>query len=171
MQITNELRRNTEASASPVQLSLYAGSEAGGRLRTIAEQFGIDNEDAYTIFAVAAGDVVLGLVPPDNVEEMLHQRLPGLSGVMAAGLSKAIVSYANPALSQGTQPVQEQSALASEINDLEETVAHLEPVRTMASDMQAHTPEEETLHSSSQDNLLQHEPIEAGPRWDSDTSE
>jgi hypothetical protein len=140
----------------------------------MADQYGITNLDAYRIFALLVGDVVLGLIPQQEVQQVLEGRLPGLSASMSAGLTAAILTYAAPVQEPSTTPAAPTpppaANLQSEISDLEETVSHLEPVRTMASDMHAHAPVEEVAHTTSQDHILEYQEIEEGPSWETDSS-
>lgn len=185
MDITLEMWRKAEEAATPTQMSLYAGPQAGEAVRAMADQFGLTNSDAYTIFATTVGDVVLKLVNPNELQQVLEERLPGLTQNLSVSLANAILDYAAPALQEQAPapsasgpvinpPTVDQftkPALQNEIDELENTVSHLEPLRTMSSDMHNHAPAEPT-YQSSQDELLQRPPQQnTGPRWDTDTSQ
>lgn len=167
--ITNQVRDAAEAKASPAQLELYATAEAGRKLRTIANQFNITNDEAYGIFAVTAGDVVLGLVRPEELGEVLLGRLPGLPQSTAVELADAINRFAAPVYAENSTKIISNPELQAEISSLENTVSHLEPVRTMSHDMQQYSSEEQAYTATGQSDILNRR--DDTPRWETDTTE
>ena len=162
--ITNRLRDEAELTATPLQMDLYASVEAGRKLREIANQYNITDRNTYGMFALTAGDVVLKLLPPDELLAVLEKDLPQLDKNVRVGLAHAIEEYAAPALREQTPKGATAQSLQSEIQELEHTVSRLEPLRTMASDMHAYEASDAT-HQSNQDDLLSKR---SGPRWESE---
>jgi hypothetical protein len=170
--ISNSQRDAAEEHLTPVQLSLYEGRAAGRQLRSFANEAGITSERAYTIYAIAVGDMILGLVPRssrEQIRQLFEERLPGLNDDQLDGLAIAIENYLAP-LDDDTGVLSTQQ-LDAEINNLETTMSRLQTLRTMSDDM--HTAKEEVVHRSSQDDILQNsaksEASSTTPRWGSDT--
>ncbi len=92
---TREQITQAELNATPAQLALYDTPEAGARIYAIAEKFGLESENAYRIFAILVGDIVLALIPRDDIEAEINVRLPGFDSVKSKELRVAIISYMN----------------------------------------------------------------------------
>lgn len=154
-----------EASLTPEQLALYDSPAAGQRLQLIAEKNGLNTEAAYGLFAVFVGDVVLGLIPHNEIKQKLQERLPGLNDTTATQLDSAIKQYVSGGLTTNGFDI------SKEIEETESTIKSLDTVRTMAGDMQGHQTNEGTYRSS-QDELLSRQNTanqNVGPRWDTET--
>ncbi len=98
--ITNNDRDQAEATATPVQMELFATTEAGRQLWAIAEHFGVTADDTYGTFSIIAGDVVLKLLSPEELATTLQEHLPSLAPAIVTGLTQAILDYAAPALNE-----------------------------------------------------------------------
>ena len=103
--------------------------------------------------------------------EIAERLVSGFFLVLPDGL-KGIQLAAYTALSETQAP--EALNLESEIKKAEEELESLHPIRTMAEDMQ-HAKKEESVHSSSQENLLQKDSDSStpsnssAPRWGSES--
>jgi hypothetical protein len=165
MLVTNEQRDSAEETATLAQLQLYDTPEAGAKLRAIADTLGITSDKMYNAYAIAVGDLILGLVPTSQMRELFAERLPDLSGEQLNGLVSEIEQF--------LVPLQKASSLATdlqaEISSLETTVSQLPPMRTMSHDMQQYTEEEQTYSAANQDDLLKREPADS--RWETDTND
>ena len=119
--ITNNDRDQAEATATPVQMELYATTEAGRQLRAIAKHYGITDSDDYGAFAITAGDVVLMLLSPEELETTLKEFLPNLAPAVITGLTQAILDFAAPALNETPEnPGTPNPVLQEELQRLKE---------------------------------------------------
>lgn len=155
MQVTRTQRQEAEKNITATQEQLFSSVEAGQRLRAIATNIGITSDKPYTIFAVTVGDLILKLVPQNQLRTLFEERLPGISQDKLEILEKELSVF--------LAPLADNEELEDDISSLETTINQLEPMRTMQGDIKAHTPPE-TTHQSSQDSLLQKDDT---PRWDS----
>lgn len=176
--LTNQQRDTAYESATNQQLYLYENPESGAALMAIANKHNLSSSATYTTFAIAIGDVILGLVPQEKLPDLLIERLqitrPEAMKVTAdildflAPLSQTQPAAKPPVVSSGTQPTptaiprkpQPDTALADEIMATEiELESAVQPMRTMAHDMEtARNPQPasaDVVHqASSQSDLL-----------------
>ncbi len=170
MNFTDEQREDAYNTATAKQRSLYEGSENGQALYTISQRHGISDQDRHLHFLVAVGDVILGLVPQEKLPELFVERLQ-ISQPDAMRITADVLDFLAP-LNQPTntpvpittqpQPAEmtkvstdSQDTLAAELAETEAAFKQLQPIRTMAHDMETIRTEEEPVHqAASQETIL-----------------
>ena len=72
----NSQNRNDLYKAAPANIQdLYSGEETGELLWRVSTQLGMTGGDTYRAFALAVGDVILGMYKKESLEVLLQQRL------------------------------------------------------------------------------------------------
>ena len=172
MDISKQQKQEAVQKITPVQERLYSDPESGTLLVAIADTHQITGDEQYTAFAIAVGDVILGLVPQEKLPELLVERL-GIERPAAMRITADVLDFLAP-LDQPeatetttTVPINntEQSndnSLASEIAEAEAAMKSMQPIRTMSHDMEIKrgTPADEPTHTgASQADLLDRPPL------------
>jgi hypothetical protein len=179
--ITYEQRESAYDSATKTQQHMYSGYGAGVPIYSIAQKHKIQS---HTDFAIAIGDVILGLVPQEKLPELLVERL-GVERPAAMRITADVLDFLAPldepqpeaSDTATTVPINNpeptnDNSLASEIAEAEAAMKTMQPIRTMSQDMEVMrgTPTDEPTHTAaSQDDLLkqtQTKPAEpSSQRW------
>ena len=164
--ITYEQRESAYDSATKTQQHMYSGYGAGVPIYSIAQKHKIQS---HTDFAIAIGDVILGLVPQEKLPELLVERL-GVERPAAMRITADVLDFLAPLDEpqpeasdtattvpiNTTEPANDNS-LASEIAEAEAAMESMQPIRTMSHDMEVQrgTPADEPTHTgASQADLL-----------------
>jgi hypothetical protein len=173
MDISKQQKQEAVQKITPVQERLYSDPESGTLLVAIADTHQITGDEQYTAFAIAIGDVILGLVPQEKLPELLVERL-GIERAAAMRITADVLDFLAP-LDQ-PEPVKtsatavpinadanpeptNDNSLASEIAEAEATMQALEPIKTMRHDMEVMRSQaaDEPVHTTaSQADLLDH---------------
>lgn len=179
--ITYEQREVALENLNDVQRILYESYDAGVRLGKIAQAHAITSRPN---FAIAIGDVILGLVPQEKLPDLLIERLE-ITRPEAMKVTADVLDFLAP-LSTGqlpptidinqttptSQPPENQpshslpinttaseisTTLAAEIAETEQSLNQaVQPMRTMAHDMEVARPAAEQTHQATdQHELLQ----------------
>lgn len=162
MEFTQDQRNTKFTQASDMQRYLYSDPDSGEMLKAIADTFPAVITD-YKSFAVAIGDVILGLAPQEKLPDLLVERLQ-IPMEQARQITPDILEFLAPLGSTSepaavAQPVQINTTtdtLASEIAAAEAAMNTIQPMRTMSHDMEsARTTTAEPVHSAvSQADIL-----------------
>ena len=144
MEMSQDQRNKAIDKASTSQLSLYSDPDSGAKLKKIANKHQ-EMIKEYGVFAIAVGDVILGLVPQEKLPDLLVERL-GIPKPDALRVTADVLDFlaplANPdtetqtptaAANETTIPI--KSDLASEIAETEAALTAVKPMHTMQSDM------------------------------------
>jgi len=162
--ITYEQREEAYDSATNIQQEMYAGPGAGFPIYDLATKNKIDNKSE---FAIAVGDVILGLVPQEKLPELLVERL-GIERPAAMRITADVLDFLapldQPETTESTTDVPinkpestNDNSLASEIAEAEAAMESMQPIRTMSHDMdvvRGNPTDEPTHDSASQEDLL-----------------
>lgn len=157
------------SAASNIQQNLYSSREAGKKISNIAKLHSKTITD-YPAFSIAVGDVILGLVPQEKLPELLIERLK-VSQADAMRITADVLDFLEPLkesnatlvpISSDTQPVEtttvpnnDQDTLAAELAATEAAFKQLQPIRTMAHDMETIRTDDEPVHqAASQESIL-----------------
>ena len=186
--MNHEQREKVFETASDIQKKLYESHESGLALEQIGVSHSLEN---HIDFAIAVGDVILGLVPQEKLPELLVERL-GIERAAAMRITADVLDFLAP-LDQpepvktsatavpinadaNPEPINDNS-LASEIAEAEATMQALEPIKTMSHDMEvvrSKTTDEPVHSTASQADLLDHAAAvkEKNPdsRWNTEQS-
>ena len=169
MDISKQQKQEAVQKITPVQERLYSDPESGTLLVAIADTHQITGDEQYTAFAIAVGDVILGLVPQEKLPELLVERL-GIERAAAMRITADVLDFLAPLDEpqpdtgkaatavpiNNAEPVNDNS-LASEIAEAEAAIESMQPIRTMSHDMEVQrgTPADEPTHTgASQADLL-----------------
>jgi hypothetical protein len=127
--INFEQRINTYEQLTGVAREMYDSSETSLKLTDLGAKNGLIN-DKITEFAVAVGDVILGLVPQDKLLELLVERL-GITHAEALTITAEVADFLQPLHQPASHTA---TSTAAEIAEMEQALAQLQPIRTMAGD-------------------------------------
>lgn len=118
---------------------------------------------------VLISNLLVGLEQKENIEKVLSETIG--STTQTEVIATKINGFLKK-VSESDNPKQADSTLQQEINNLEQTVSRLEPIRTMTRDM-GHSPDNDvTYSSSSQSDLLTRPKNDFDTtRWETDTNE
>ena len=182
MNITKTQRQEAFSNANQLQIKFYGDPEYGSMLYAIARNHE-STTNKYSDFAVAVGDVILGLVPQTQLPQLLVERLEidqatanKVTGdlldflaplddpsapAQSAATSIPIINNDRP-IDTGLNQADVTAAPATAAESLEEEIAateaafhQLQPIRTMAHDMQSLRQDNEPSHkAASQEELL-----------------
>lgn len=164
-QFTYEKREELFESATDIKKSLYESHTTGLALGKISTEHSLRAK--HIDFAIAVGDVILGLVPQEKLPELLTERL-SIDQAKALQITADVLDFLAPLeqstdVSETTIPINTEfpkgDTLANEIAEAEATMQKMQPIRTMSRDievMRAAT-EEPTHTSASQADLLKRE--------------
>jgi len=190
MTVSETMREEAYNDSSDIQKALYGSSENAKRLYAVATTHHLTSSDNYTDFLIAVGDVVLGLVPRSELSQLLAERL-GIELQTAQKIADDLQDFLAPLesaaitnLVSATTPerpldvelnqveavnesVANEDTLAEEIAETEAAFRTLQPIRTMAHDMQALKKDDAPTHQAiSQEDLLQPtDPQTTDNRW------
>jgi hypothetical protein len=177
MDISKQQKQEAVQKITPVQERLYSDPESGTLLVAIADTHQITGDEQYTAFAIAIGDVILGLVPQEKLPELLMERIgverPTAMRITADVLdflapldqpepvktTASTVATTVPINSDSTPEPTNDNSLASEIAEAEAAMKTLEPIKTMRHDMEvmrSQTAGEPVHTTASQADLLDH---------------
>jgi hypothetical protein len=166
MKFTDLEREDAYEHASEIQKSLYEDQESAQALFRIAQKHALSK--VYTDFLIAVGDVILGLVPQAQLPQLMIERL-GVSQATAMRITADVLDFLEPLDATKTAapvatniPIQTPTAvanpepisLADELAEVEATFHQLQPIRTMAGDMQTLKQDAPTHQAASQETLL-----------------
>jgi len=164
--MNHEQREELFELASDVQKHLYESHEAGLALEQIAIKHLLQAN--HIDFAIAVGDVILGLFPQEQLPQLLIERL-NLSQANAMRITADVLDFLEPLDATKTAvpvatniPIQTPTAvadpepisLADELAAAEATFHQLQPIRTMAGDMQTLKHDVPIHQAASQETLL-----------------
>jgi hypothetical protein len=172
--ITYEQRELAFEHSTELQKKMYATPEGGEAIARIATAHQLPKQ-LWVPFAIAVGDVILGLVPQEKIPQLLVERL-SISQSDAMRITADILDYLEPLNQssqihpisgstgmQSIQPTDSQTtstpssdaSLAAELAETEAVFKQLQPIRTMAHDMETIKTKEEPVHqATSQDTIL-----------------
>jgi len=165
MKFTDEQREGIFQAGSDIQRELYDSYESGKALATIGQKYDVTE---LADFAIAVGDVILGLVPQAQLPQLMIERL-GVSQATAMRITADVLDFLEPLDTTKTAvpvvtniPIQTPTAvvapepisLADELAAAEATFHQLQPIRTMAGDMQTLKHDVPTHQAASQETLL-----------------
>ena len=184
MNFTEEQREQAYEASSEVQKYLYEGQRSGQALYDIGKNRGLVDVEVRMQFLIGVGDVILGLVPQSQLPQLLIERLgltqadamrltadvlDFLAPLSDSGVAVATripinqpMTATEPAsletvvASEQNQPPTPESvdSLAAEIAATEASFHQLQPIRTMASDMNSLRSTEEPVHQGVSQNTL-----------------
>jgi len=184
MNFTEEQREQAYEASSEVQKYLYEGQRSGQALYDIGKNRGLVDVEVRMQFLIGVGDVILGLVPQSQLPQLIIERLGltqadamrltadvldflaplSDSGVAVAtripiNQTATAAESASPetvvASEQNPPPTPESvDSLAAEIAATEASFHQLQPIRTMASDMNSLRSTEEPVHQGVSQNTL-----------------
>lgn len=132
--ITDEQRDAALTKASSHQIYLYSNPESGKKLRTLATKNNITDEAMYTKFAIVVGDVILKLIPELEIPGVLAKNL-NFSTEKAINITNEIIDFIK-------EPDTDTVNIESDIEAAEKALASIG------------NHQEETIHTSTQDTLL-----------------
>jgi hypothetical protein len=166
----NKAKIKALQNITTTQEELFSGIEAGQKLREIADSHQI-NDATYDKFVQVIGDVILGLSPQERLPELLIKELE-LSKTETMRITADVLDFLEPLTSSTLKPaadntttsaaintlkvpVTKSNTLADELEAAEAAFHDLQPIRTMAQDMESLKQDIEHLHTAtSQDVLL-----------------
>lgn len=164
MKLTNTQRDQAYEKASPHQLFLYEDPISGNAMWNIASTHQLTTN--YSEFAIAIGDVILDLMPQEKLPELLIERLQ-VSQADAMRITADVLDFLEPlnepvAMSvpihvepQVDKQTSDSDTLAAELAETEAAFKQLQPIRTMAHDMETLRTEEAPVHqATSQETIL-----------------
>lgn len=172
MTITNQQRNHAYENASDIQKSLYASPESGEALWKIAETYGLTNDSVYTQFVVTVGDVVLGLLPADELISKLSTDL-SINQDKATAIILDVQGFLLPLQNNKATPKFEPASpnLANDIAEAEEALKAIPHIRTMANDIEEASSSHIPTYTSTQEAILREGKTETTPtvpRWSSE---
>lgn len=165
MDIREEQRNQALDDVSETAYALYAAPENGQKLWNIAEFHQLTTGTMYALFAMAIGDVILGLVPQEKLPDLLVERLQ-ITRPEAIRVTADVLDFLAPlSNNQPSTPVSnpvpinqttstptvtaipQNEILEVEIAQTEANLKHAThpPLRTMADDMRVANTEKKTL--------------------------
>jgi len=165
--IDHKQREEKFASASDKEKYFYESYETAIKIAEIARRHSIVELPPFTI---AIGDVILGLVPQEQLPQLLIERLQ-VTQPVALRITADVLDFLEP-LNQPTtastpigtqpqptevieQPVDSPDTLAAELAETEAAFKQIQPIRTMAHDMETIKQTEEPVHqAASQESIL-----------------
>jgi hypothetical protein len=168
MNFTDQQRDDAYGASSEVQKSLYEGPASGQALYDIGKNHGLVEVEVRMSFLIAVGDVVIGLVPQAQLPQLMIERL-GVSQATAMRITADVLDFLEPLDATKTAapvatniPIQTPTAvadpgpisLADELAAAEATFHQLQPIRTMAGDMQTLKHDVPIHQAASQETLL-----------------
>jgi len=171
MEFTQDQRNTKFTQASDTQRYLYSDPDSGEAILNIAQTNHITPGSQYKSFAIAVGDVILGLVPQEKLPGLLVERL-NIAQAEAFRITADVLDFLAPLdQAEGMTAVQSDStpvpineaisikdnSLANEIAEAEAAIQTLEPIKTMSHDMEVkrETPVTEPTHTAAtQSDLL-----------------
>ena len=170
--LTNQQRDTAYEAATKQQLYLYEDPSSGAKLKAIAGTQNIVDKKAYSAFAIAVGDVILGLVPQEKLPDLLIERLQ-ITRPEAMKVTADVLDFLAPLGNTGLEIASKNSISDNEVLEVELAQAEMaldssvQPIRTMAHDMEtARQPKEETHSAPSQSELLSgNQTEESDTRW------
>jgi hypothetical protein len=159
-------RDKSYSVATAAQRYLYSHPDSGAALLALAKTYHITDPDNYRTFAILVGDIVLGLLPLQEVGSKLSSEL-NLTSDISNALTRDLLDFLAPLSDPSWQIPQETTDITSEVEAIEATLDTLPQVRTMPP-----TPAE-TVYTSTQSAILSEGAATlptvdpSAPRWDS----
>jgi hypothetical protein len=171
MQFTYEQREGKFATASDTQKELYESYDSGAEIAKIGQTHGVTQ---LPDFAITIGDVILGLVPQEQLPQLLMERLE-ITQPAAMRITADVLDFLEPlnsdtkaeqlleavSTAENTIPINvepgelEPDTLAAELAETEAAFKQLQPIRTMAHDMETLKQVEEPVYqAASQETIL-----------------
>jgi hypothetical protein len=174
MEFTQDQRNTKFTQASDTQRYLYSDPDSGEAIFDIAQTNHITPNGQYKSFALAVGDVILGLVPQEQLPQLLMERLE-ITQPAAMRITADVLDFLEPlnsdskadsvltavSTTENTIPINkeptvvEPDTLAAELAETEAVFKQLQPIRTMAHDMETIKQVEEPVHlATDQETIL-----------------
>ena len=169
----NDKKKEAIQNLNEIQDELFNGIESGIKLRKIADTHNLSEDTNYDLFTEVVGDVILGLSAQEKLPKLLIEKmkvtqadamritadvLDFLEPLNDVHSSTTYTSTDTPTPTEAkipTPPQPAQESLAAELAATEAAFKELQPIRTMAHDMETlRTDDTPTYKAADQETIL-----------------